>query len=157
MDYRTVTPAPPRGIRDNNPGNLTPPPGLTNWQGAVGADGPFVIFSDTTWGLRALALDLINSINGNSTTPANDTIQTLITNYSTTDQAAYVANVATFTGIDPSTQLGTDQDTITSIMRAIVNQENGAPASAQYIADADLVTGYQMATNQSVAQSFRPQ
>lgn len=150
MDYRTTTPAPPRGIRDNNPGNLTPPPGLTNWQGAVGADGPFVIFSDTTWGLRALALDLINAING-----GYDSIQTLITKYSTTDQAAYVANVSAFTGIDPADQLGTDQDTITSIMRAIANQENTQAASQQYIADADLVTGYQMATNQTVAQSFR--
>ena len=146
MDYRTTTPAPPRGIRDNNPGNLQPPPGLTGWQGTVGMDGPFVIFADDTWGLRALALDITNKISKDGL----DTITSLITVYappSENDTASYIAAVASDTGIGATDQLGTDQDTITSLMRAIINHENGDTASAQYIPDADILTGYQMANN----------
>jgi hypothetical protein len=146
MDYRNTTPAPPRGIRDNNPGNLQPPPGLTGWQGTVGMDGPFVIFADDTWGLRALALDIANKIN----TDGLDTITALITVYappSENDTASYISAVAADTGIGATDQLGTDQDTITSLMRAIINHENGDAASAQYIPDGDILTGYQMANN----------
>jgi hypothetical protein len=145
MDYRGQASL-PRGIRDNNPGNLQPPPGLTGWQGTVGMDGPFVVFADDTWGLRALALDLTNKIN----TDGLDTITSLITAYappSENDTASYISSVAADTGISATDQLGTDQDTITSLMRAIVNHENGDTASAQYIPDSDILTGYQMANN----------
>jgi hypothetical protein len=145
MDYRGQSSL-PRGIRDNNPGNLQPPPGLTGWQGTVGMDGPFVIFADDTWGLRALALDITNKIN----TDGLDTITALITAYappSENDTAAYIAAVAADSGIGATDQLGTDQDTITSLMRAIINHENGDAASAQYVPDADILTGYNMANN----------
>jgi len=42
-----------RGIRNNNPGNIKKT--SDNWQGAVGVDGPFVVFSDTLYGIRAIA------------------------------------------------------------------------------------------------------
>jgi hypothetical protein len=109
-------------------------------------DGPFVIFVDDTWGLRALALDLTNKISKDGL----DTITSLITVYappSENDTASYISAVASDTGIDATDQLGTDQDTITSLMRAIINHENGDTASAQYIPDADILTGYQMANN----------
>lgn len=150
-DYRGQT-ALPRGLRDNNPGDLQPPPG-SSWQGTVGVDGPFVIFSDTTWGLRALALDLINNVG-----EGYDTITTMISKFappSENNTAAYIASVSADSGIDPNDQLGTDQDTITSLMRAIVNHELGDSYSSQYVPDADIQTGYQMATSGSVSQALQ--
>jgi hypothetical protein len=152
MDYRGQATL-PRGIRDNNPGNLQPPPGLTGWQGTVGMDGPFVVFADDTWGLRALALDLINKISNDGL----DTITAIITVYappSENDTASYITAVANDSGIGATDQLGTDQDTITSLMRAIINHENGDSASAQYIPDTDIATGYTMATGGAMSTAF---
>ena len=122
----------PRGIRNNNLGNIKPG---DPWQGAVGDDGTFLIFADMSWGVRAIAQSLINMINKKHL----DTIATLIPAWSATDQAAYVANVAAFTTIDPNAQLGTDPDTIGSIVQAIINQENGA--GAQFVTPDDISEG----------------
>jgi hypothetical protein len=135
----------PRGLRDNNPGDLQQPPGQ-QWQGTVGMDGPFVVFADTTWGLRALARDLITKISVDGL----DTIATLINQYappSENDTADYISSVAADSGIGAGDQLGTDQDTITSLMRAIVNHEIGDADSQNYVPDADILKGYQMAND----------
>ena len=146
-DYRGQSSL-PRGLRDNNPGDLQQPSG-TSWAGTVGMDGPFVIFPDTTWGLRALAKDLINNVN-----EGYDTITSLISKFappSENDTDSYIAAVSADTTIDPDAQLGTDQDTVTSLMRAIVNHELGDSYSQQYVPDADILTGYNMATGLSTA------
>lgn len=138
----------PRGLRDNNPGDLQQPPG-TSWAGTVGMDGPFVIFSDTTWGLRALCKDVINNIG-----EGYDTITSLITKFappSENDTASYISSVSADAGIDADDQLGTDQGTITSLVRAIVNHELGDSYSQQYVPDADIATGYAMATSAAAA------
>src|ERR1700743_661562 len=111
MDYRGQTSL-PRGIRNNNPGNIRA--GIA-WQGAVGSDPDFVIFADDTWGLRALAKDLMTKI----TKDGLDTINAIITQYapaSENNTAAYIAAVAADSGIDANTQLGTDTDTIASLV-----------------------------------------
>jgi hypothetical protein len=120
-----------RGIRNNNPGNIAV---KDNWQGMVGNDGTFIIFADMSWGVRAIGKSLINMIG-----EGYDTIATLIPQWSATDQAAYVANVAASTSIDPGTQLGTDPDTIQSLIQAIINQENGD--QAQYVTADDMAAG----------------
>lgn len=142
MDYRAVTAAQPyRGIRNNNPGNIKT--GIS-WQGAVGDDGTFIIFADDTWGLRALARDLTTKINKDGL----DTITAIITDYappSENDTATYIADVATDSGIGANDVLGTDNDTLHSLIRAIVNHEEGSGPSAQFISDADIDTGISMA------------
>jgi hypothetical protein len=144
MDYRNnAAVASFRGIRNNNPGNYKSDGPA--WQGAVGSDGVFYIFADDTWGLRAMAKDLTTKIG-----EGVDTITTIITKYappSENDTASYIAAVSSDTGIDPDTQLGTDQDTIHSLIRAIVNHENGSSASQQFISDADIDQGIAMAGN----------
>lgn len=120
-----------RGIRNNNPGNIAIG---DNWQGMVGNDGTFIIFADMSWGVRAIGVSLVNMIN-----KGYNTIATLIPKWSATDQAAYIANVAAYTTIDPNTQLGTDADTIQSIIQAIVNQENGEQAT--YVTPDDIAAG----------------
>lgn len=129
----------PLGLRNNNPGDFRV--GIA-WQGMVGSENGFITFQDVAWGLRALALDLINNIN-----KGNDTITTFITQYappSENDTAGYIASVSADTGLDPNLQLGTDNDTIHSMMRAIINKEIGVNYSL-LISDADIDTGIGMA------------
>jgi hypothetical protein len=131
-DYRNSTiPGLTRGIRNNNPGNIAIG---DNWQGMTGNDGTFIIFADMSWGVRAIGISLINMIG-----KGYNTIATLIPKWSATDQAAYVANVAAYTTIDQNAVLGTDTDTIGSIIQAIINQENGD--FAQYVTADDLAAG----------------
>src|SRR5271166_1880260 len=90
----------PRGLADNNPGDLTPPPS-GSWNGQVGLDGPFCIFSDTVLGLRALAMDIANNV----TIDGNNTITLLINKYAPPAQnntAAYISSVAGDTGLGPN-------------------------------------------------------
>jgi hypothetical protein len=141
-DYRNSTiPGLTRGIRNNNPGNITIG---DNWQGMVGNDGTFLIFADMSWGVRAIGISLTSMIN-----QGYDTITTLISQWSATDQAAYIANVAASTSIDPNTQLGTDPDTIESLIQAIVNQENGS--YSQYVTPADMAAGMNLLNSNAVS------
>lgn len=110
----------PLGLRNNNPGDFRT--GIA-WQGIVGDESGFLTFADITYGLRALALDLMNNIK-----KGVDSIRLFITKYappSENDTAGYIASVSSQTGIDPDEQLGTDQDTIHSLMRAIIRKEIG--------------------------------
>lgn len=126
----------PRGLRNNNPGNIAMG---DSWMGMVGNDGTFVIFSDMSWGIRAMYKAIVNMINGGA-----DTITKLIGQWSTTDQSTYIASVSSATGLDPNEQLGTDPDTITSLVRAMINVEIGQP-SAALVTDADMAAGVALA------------
>ena len=55
----TTTASLPRGIRNNNPGNIRD--GNDKWQGlsAIDNDASFAVFDDPTWGIRALAVTLV--------------------------------------------------------------------------------------------------
>lgn len=138
-DYRSTDDATiPRGIRNNNPGNITPG---DQWQGMVGNDGTFLIFADMSWGLRALARSLTTMIN-----KGFNTINQLIPEWSATDQQQYIMNVAAATGIPPNDLLTPDPVTLHDLMKAIVEQENGATQADTYISDADIDQGISMAS-----------
>src|ERR1700744_1293995 len=56
----------PLGLRNNNPGNLR---AGSNWVGLIGIDSNgFCRFSSLNMGLRALAIDLRNAVNGGANT-----------------------------------------------------------------------------------------
>lgn len=119
-----------RGLRNNNPGNIKYNAN-NQWQGQTGFDSDgFAIFDTMTDGVRALARILTN-YGGQGL----DTVQEIITKWSTTDQAAYVANVAAALDVDPNDVLDmTNEDTITNLTNAIIKQENGFnPISAAVI------------------------
>ena len=133
-DWRTSqVPGMPRGIRNNNPGNIKP---TDKWQGAVGDDGTFIIFSDMSWGTRAVGQSIIHMIG-----KGYNTINKLIRQWSATDQDAYVTNVSGDTGIGPDDPLGADSATIAALIRAISNQENGDNWSYDYVTDEDIQEG----------------
>jgi hypothetical protein len=133
------------GLRNNNPGDFrTGEP----WQGAIGSEGGFITFKDISWGLRALALDIINNVN-----KGVDTIRAFITKYappSENDTAGYINFVSAYTSLSPDVQLGTDPDTVFSLMRAIISKELGA-GQASKVSDDDVATGLQMAQGGSLA------
>lgn len=136
-DFRNTTNL-PRGIRNNNPGNLRTG---DSWQGMVGSDAQsFIIFANVCWGIRALAMDLTSKINRGL-----DTISKIFPVYApATDNnnvAAYIASVSNSTGLGPDEQLGTDPQTLADLVRAIADHENGG---SSMISDADISQGLSM-------------
>lgn len=128
----------PRGIRNNNPGNLV----ITSikWKGKLpkeqNTDGKFEQFESLNFGLRALALDIANDIKKNKL----DTIQKLITAYAPpkeNDTDAYISAVSKATGHAPGEKISAEFKTIAALIKVITNVENGKKA-AELITDEDI-------------------
>lgn len=129
----------PLGFRNNNPGNLRT--GIS-WQGATGENKGFVVFENMAYGIRAAGTVLINNISSEG----NDTIRKLITKYappSENNTDAYINAVSGSTGIDPDATLDTSNDTITAMLHAIFEHENGATYAAK-LTDDDINEGLSM-------------
>jgi len=118
-------PQTPRGIRNNNPGNIR----WSNipWQGLVQhrTDPDFCQFVDAYHGIRALALNLhdYGKLHG------IHTLRAAIERWappSENDTGSYLAFVAKKTGIDPDADIDlADWLTVHDITRAIIQRENG--------------------------------
>lgn len=127
----------PRGIRNNNPGNIKDDG--TPWKGQVGNDGVFVTFDDMSWGTRALGTAVSNMIKRGL-----NTITALISTWAPpeeNDTDSYINSVATDTGIPPTQILTPDAPTLSALMRAIINHENGDVQSVTYVTDQDIADG----------------
>ena len=117
-----LAPDTPRGIRNNNPGNIDRTD--DHWQGMSAdqsSDPRFVVFDAPVWGLRAMARILGNDINR-----GHDTIRALIGEWAPgteNDTEAYIAAVAADAKIGPDDPLTVSQ--LPYIMPAIVRHENG--------------------------------
>jgi hypothetical protein len=125
----------PPGLRNNNPGNLRPG---SNWLGKVGTTGGFLVFSDITWGLRAMAIVIRNDIK-----KGLNTIRLYIGSYAPASENptdSYISRVASATGINADTVLVPDVDTLRSLMKAQIAVEVG-PAYASYVKDSDIDQG----------------
>lgn len=116
-----------RGLRNNNPGNiaLTSPP--TPWVGAVtpNTDGTFVQFTTPEFGIRAIAVLLTNYF-----AEGYQSVQDIISRYSSTDQASYIANVSNALGVNPTDVLDLSNPSdgnsqLPDLISAIITQENG--------------------------------
>jgi hypothetical protein len=84
-----------------------------------------VQFVDATHGIRAIAVVL-----GNYYSEGYQTVQDIITRWSSTDQAAYVANVSAALGVNAGDTLDlTNPDDgnsqLAALIGAIITQENG--------------------------------
>lgn len=125
----------PRGIRNNNPGNIRHSP--TQWlgQSAEQPDAAFVRFDDARHGIRALykilrtyqvkhRLGSIAAIINRWAPPAEN------------DTAAYVRAVAAACGVEPTKVINivSDQALAEKLVAAIIQHENGQqPYSAAEI------------------------
>ncbi len=117
----------PRGIRNNNPGNIRK--SADKWQGmsAQQTDTAFVQFTAPVYGLRALAKLLQNY----QAKYGLSTIRSIITRWappSENNTTAYINAVAAAVGqgADVAIDLYARPEILAKLMRAIVAHENGA-------------------------------
>jgi hypothetical protein len=107
----------PRGIRNNNPGNIIWLQS-NHWRGQTGSDGTFCIFDTAINGIRAATI-ILRHYKGN-------TIRSIISRWSATDQAAYIKNVSDHLKTKPDDYIDPSNVwTMLGIVEAIIVQENG--------------------------------
>ncbi|MGC0863487.1 hypothetical protein [Pantoea agglomerans] len=141
--------AEPRGIRNNNPGNL-------NFAGQAGAtkeggeNGRFAVFESMRDGISALyrQIQLYFSRGVN-------TIESVVNKYAPADDnnnvQAYIKQLVGATGKQADEKLsGEDTETVFKLIRGIINHENGKG----YVSDQDILSGIQVG---STATAMRQQ
>ena len=116
----------PRGIRNNNPGNIRHG---QNWQGlnpeGRNIDPAFCVFKEPKYGIRALAKVLINykKIHG------LNTVRQIITRYAPPNENltnAYIKTVAEQIGVYPDTIIDIEVcGVLTVFIKAVIRMENG--------------------------------
>jgi len=117
----------PRGIRNNNPGNIRL--SETVWQGQqpFQSDPDFAVFSTPLYGLRALMKTLLTYYRRYDL----DTVQSLINRYAPPYENAtdfYTEQVAEALEVDRTDKINvTEKQTLIALARAIVIHENGNP------------------------------
>lgn len=132
----------PRGIRNNNPGNLER--NDTKWQGMAedqSGDARFIVFKSPQYGIRALARTLLTYQNSHKL----NTVSKIIKRWAPSgenDTEAYIQAVAGACGVGPNDVI--DLDTVGVMLpfvKAIITHENGeCPYS-----EGTLVEGIRMA------------
>lgn len=124
----------PRGIRNNNPGNVTR--GEKKWQSEVdGNDPKYSTFATPEAGIRAMGKTLLTYQNKHGL----DTVRDIVARWApATDNqtGAYISTVAKEVGVKPDQKIDLgDPATLASLTKAIIKHENGQqPYSDQQIA-----------------------
>lgn len=134
----------PRGLRNNNPGNLRD--FHLGWQGEAGHDeAGYLIFNEhpnygrAYWGVRAMVKDLLDD----HVHDGLRTVRAIITEYApaadNNPTEAYIANVCRALQVQPDTSLDLlhDRAQLGAMVRAMIRVENGA----QPYSDAELDPG----------------
>jgi hypothetical protein len=128
----------PRGIRNNNPGNLVI--SRIPWKGKIpvkqNTDGVFEQYIDMPHGIRAMMMDIRNDI----TKDGLNTVRKLITEYSKTDVESYIKTVCRITGFKEDDTIVADKNTIFRLITAMSYVENGG----YYISDEDINKAWEM-------------
>jgi hypothetical protein len=140
----------PRGIRNNNPGNLVKT--SIKWKGKVtpseNPDSRFEQFINIPFGIRAMALDISNDIK-----KGKDTLRTLINEYAPpneNDTTAYINAVSKQTGITADAKIKTTPEILAALIAAKIRVENGAAAS-KYISPEDIAAGIELMKSKTAA------
>ena len=129
----------PRGIRNNNPGNIRH--SGSQWQGmaAQQTDPAFVQFVAPEYGIRALA----KLLNNYASRDGLNTVRLLINKYAPSNEnntEAYAQAVARALGVNPDTVISVPQH-LNALVEAIIQHENGQ----QPYQLAQITTGVSMA------------
>ncbi len=120
------TPTVPRGIRNNNPGNIR---WGASWQGLVQpaqrTDPSFCQFTAPSWGIRAIAKVMLTYADAYNL----NTVQGVINRWAPPNEnntQAYVQSVAQSMGVAPADSIDVHVDTVMcSLVKAIILHENG--------------------------------
>ena len=132
----------PRGIRNNNPGNIKELRGdSTLWQGERATDDDAVMeeFNTMADGIRALGKVLLNyqKVHG------LNTVRGIIGRWAPTSEnntGAYVAAVAGKLGVTPDQPIEV-RLYLQKLVKAICEHENGAAVVALHVKQADIAAG----------------
>jgi hypothetical protein len=119
--------APPRGIRNRNPGNIRKTG--DRWKGLAPApvqtDPAFFVFEAPVWGIRAMAVILRNY----QKRYGLNSLTQLVGRWAPaaeSDTAAYLAAVSKEMGIGPRDRLDlADRGTLRALVTSIIRHENG--------------------------------
>lgn len=114
----------PRGVRNNNPGNLEAS-SSNPWVGQTGSDGRFAKFETPEHGIRALGRNLISYQR-----QGIDTVGEIINRWAppsdNNDTAAYIKAVCAQLGVTANQPLdASNPDTLQALCAAIIKHENG--------------------------------
>lgn len=129
VDYRDQDDL-PRGLRNNNPGNIKYN-AANNWQGQVGSDGTFAIFSSYKWGIRAMMKLLMNYYNNNGLR----TVRGIVSKWAPAGSGegnptnAYINKVANEIGVHPDDQLAYEYNTFAALVISMAAFETGIPTA----------------------------
>lgn len=128
----------PRGIRNNNPGNIAKGPSA--WQGeAQGNDPKYVSFTTPEAGIRAMGKTLINYQDKYGL----NTVEGIVSRWAPAtenDTGAYSATVAKALGVKADAPIDLhDAGTLAKLTRAMIQVENGPEASR--ITDEQITLG----------------
>lgn len=143
----------PRGIRNNNPGNLQQSD--VQWHGKVASTDPrYESFASPEAGIRALALNAQHLLNKGA-----QTVGDLIGQWAPASEngkaktAAYVADVAQQMGVSPTANINLqDPAQLTALTTAIISHENGQnPYTAEQVAN-----GVQAALGKTTLRETHP-
>ncbi len=136
----------PRGLRDNNPGNIRPNPAYV-WYGQVSVEHGYVVFDNVEHGIRAMAKDLKAKIKRGL-----NTIEKYIPIYAppsdNNNTEGYIQRVVKSSGIARNAVLVPDTTTLFRLVKAHIAVEIG-DHYAGYITDLMIQTGVSMALNPS--------
>lgn len=145
--------AAPRGIRNNNPGNIDR--NATKWQGMAAdqsGDPRFVVFTEAKYGIRALAKVLLTYQERHGL----KTIRGIVNRWAPpveNDTGAYVNAVAEACGVGPDNEVEVDSvDVMLPLARAIIHHENGG----HFYSDAQILEGLYLAGISDAAPPLPP-
>lgn len=142
MTSFSTNPSLPRGLRDNNPGNVRPNPAYT-WYGQAGEENGYVIFDDIEHGIRAMAKDLRSKIKRGLNTIAKY-IPVYAPPEDNNNTEGYIERVEKLSGINRNSILTADYPTLSKLVKAHINVEVGEHY-AGYVTDEMISTGTTMA------------
>ena len=137
----------PRGVRNNNPGNIDYNP-RNDWQGQIGIEEGvpkprFARFSEPVWGIRAMAKLILNYRGKDGMPgvgkPGIDTVREVITRWAPGNEnntEAYVQMVAKAMRVQPNDPIQlANRLLLTPMVAEIIRHENGyAPYDEDVVA-----------------------
>jgi hypothetical protein len=122
VDKLPMTDTRPRGIRNNNPGNLEYHAGIA-WRGQVGTDGRYAVFDTSVNGIRAMMINLHTYMRRDGV----NTVREIITRWAPHGEnptEAYIQFVARKVGASAEQPLLWESNVI-ALAQAISEFENG--------------------------------
>lgn len=121
-----------RGFRNNNPGNIEYH-AYNQWKGQTGSDGRYAVFSDMSFGIRALGKLLETYRNKYARVTVRQIIERWAPDFENNTES-YIASVSDYAGIGANDYIEDWANMKPRIVAAIIKHENGSqPFDHDYI------------------------